>query len=194
MDNRISNELLKVLDTNQTTYQLLPPHTHWRNLAERAIQTLKNHFKAGLSSMNPSFPLSESDWLIEQANVTLNLLESARTNPKLSAYSYIFGGFNFSATSMVPPGTKVVAHIKPHNQGTWELNGEVGWYMKPSMLVKEQVPASTLQSHSKQQQKYDSTTQSCIHTHYDHCIRIEGQTINILLCNISLLSIFFNLK
>ena len=61
MDNEISNELLKALDENQTTYQLMPPHTHRRNLAERAIQTFKNHFKAGLASVNPNFPLSEWD-------------------------------------------------------------------------------------------------------------------------------------
>ena len=83
--------------------------------------------------MNPQFPLSEWDRLLEQANITLNLLRSARVNPKLSAYSYIFGDFNFTATPMAPPGTKIVAHIKPNNRGTWELNGEVGCYVGPSM-------------------------------------------------------------
>ena len=34
---------------------------------------------------------------------------------------------------MAPPGTKVVAHIKPDNRGTWELNGEVGWYVEPTL-------------------------------------------------------------
>ena len=133
MDNEISNELLQALRENGTTYQLVPPHTHRRNLAERAIQTFKNHFKAGLASVNPQFPLSEWDRLLEQANITLNLLRSARVNPKLSAYSYIFGDFNFTSTPMAPPGTKIVAHIKPNNRGTWELNGEVGWYVGPSM-------------------------------------------------------------
>ena len=26
-----------------------------------------------------------------------------------------------------------MTHIKPNNRGTWELNGEVGWYVGPSM-------------------------------------------------------------
>ena len=34
---------------------------------------------------------------------------------------------------MAPPGTKIVAYIKPNNRGTCELNGEVGWYIGPSM-------------------------------------------------------------
>ena len=111
----------------------MPPYLHRRNLAERAIQTWKNHFKAGLASLNPNFPLSEWDRLLEQANITLNLLRASRSNPKISAYTYIFGEFNFSATPLAPPGTKIVAHIKPGKRASWELNGEVGWYVGPSM-------------------------------------------------------------
>ena len=133
MDNEISAELLAALQEEITDYQLVPPHTHRRNLAERAIQTYKNHFKAGLASVDPNFPLSQWDNLIEQANITLNLLRSSRVNPKLSAYSYIFGEFNFAATPLAPPGTKIVSHKKPNDRGTWELNGEVGWYVGPSM-------------------------------------------------------------
>ena len=133
MDNEISNDLKEALQTNDTTYQLVPPHSHRRNLAERAIRTWKNHFKAGLASLNPNFPLSEWDRLLTQANITLNLLRASRSNPKISAYTYIFGEFNFLATPLAPPGTKIVTHIKPGNRGSWELNGEVGWYVGPSM-------------------------------------------------------------
>ena len=51
----------------------------------------------------------------------------------MSAYTYIFGEFNFAATPLAPPGTKIVAHIKPNVRRTWELNGEVGWYVGPSL-------------------------------------------------------------
>ena len=74
MDNEISKEIIEALEENNTTYQLVPPYTHRQNLAERAIQTYKNHVKAGLASVNPNFPLSEWDRLLEQANITLNLL------------------------------------------------------------------------------------------------------------------------
>ena len=41
MDNENSTEFITALTKNDTSYQLVPPHTHRRNLAERAIQTFK---------------------------------------------------------------------------------------------------------------------------------------------------------
>ena len=49
MDNEASAELKLAMEDNNTTYQLVPPHDHRNNLAERAIQTFKHHFKAGLA-------------------------------------------------------------------------------------------------------------------------------------------------
>jgi hypothetical protein len=61
--------------------------------------------------------------------LTLNLLRASRTNPKLSAYSYIFGDFDFRSTPLAPPGIRVVAHLKPQQRGSWELNGANGFYV-----------------------------------------------------------------
>ena len=94
-------------------FQLVPPHNHRTNLAERAIQTFKNHFKAGLSSLHPDFPIAEWDRLLPQAFLTLNLLRQATANPNLSAYAYLFGNFDFNKTPLAPPGSKVIIHIKP---------------------------------------------------------------------------------
>ena len=111
------------------SFQLVPPHTHRANAAERAIQTFNNHFKAGLASLDPDFPVAEWDRLLEQAFLTLNLLRSARVNPSLSAYAYLFENFNFNATPLAPPGTKVVVHSKPGNRASWDANGKEGWYI-----------------------------------------------------------------
>ena len=132
LDNEISKELTDAFDKDNTKYQLVPPHSHRRNLAERAIQTWKNHFKAGLATTDPKFPLTAWDLLIPQANITLNLLRSARTNPTLSAYAYVFGNFDFTATPLAPPGTKVIVHRDAAVRGTWDLNGEQGWYVGPA--------------------------------------------------------------
>ena len=133
LDNECSNELKRAFERHNVEFQLVPPHEHRRNLAERAIQTWKNHFKAGLASTDPKFPLSEWDRLIPQANITLNLLRSARANPSLSAHAYIYGMFDFSATPLAPPGTKVVVHLHPSKRGAWELNGDTGWYVGPAL-------------------------------------------------------------
>ena len=69
--------------------------------------------------------------MIPQANITLNLLRNTRLNPKLSAYTYIYSQFNFLATPIAPPRTKVVAYISLQKRATWELNREVGWYVEP---------------------------------------------------------------
>ena len=110
MDNEFSQELRETLLQKNMKFQLVPPNSHRNNLAERAIQTYKAHFKAGLATCDENFPLSEWDRLIEQSNITLNLLRSSRSNPKLSAWAYLFGEFNFSATPLAPPGTKIIAH------------------------------------------------------------------------------------
>ena len=88
----------------KTTFQSIPPHTHQANIAERAIQTFKNHFKAGLASVDPDFLISEWDCLLKQAFITLNLLGASRVNTKLSAYAYLFGNYVFNKNPLAPPG------------------------------------------------------------------------------------------
>ena len=132
LDNEKSKDLIDSFANHKINYQLVAPYRHCKQ-AERAILTFKEHFKTCLATVDPNFPLSEWDRLIPQTNITLNLLRNARVNPKLSAYSYIHGEFNFRATPLAPPGTKVVAHVSTDKRGTWELNGEQGWYVGPSL-------------------------------------------------------------
>ena len=63
------------MTTNNVTWQLATPHQHRTNSAERAIHTFKNHLIAGLATVHPEFPILEWDRLIEQAEITLNLLQ-----------------------------------------------------------------------------------------------------------------------
>ena len=97
----------------QKSWQCVPPHQHRANVAEQAIGTFKDHMKACLATLDPDFPLREWDRLLLQIELTLNLLHTSKVNPKLSAYAFIFGQFDYNKTPLVPPGTKVVAHNKP---------------------------------------------------------------------------------
>ena len=56
MDNEASAELKAEIKKN-CTIQLVPPDNHHRNLAERAIQTFKCHFKSVLAGVDDSFPM-----------------------------------------------------------------------------------------------------------------------------------------
>ena len=133
MDNETSKELLKALTTKGIDYQLAPPHMHRTNSAEKAIQTFKHHFISGLNLCHSKFPIAEWDYLLDQAEITLNLLRSARSKPSLSAYAYLRGNFDYNATPMAPPGTKVIVHEKPSNRTSWGLHGTNGWYIGPSL-------------------------------------------------------------
>ena len=70
--------------------------------------------------MDPDFPISECDYLLDQDFLTLNILMAARSNPELSAHNFLNGQFDFNATPLDTPGTKVIIHSKPTNHVTWE--------------------------------------------------------------------------
>ena len=133
LDNEISGEFKKALKKYKVDFQLVPPHIHRANAAERAIRTFKNHFIAGLCSVHPAFPMCEWDRLLFQAELTLNLLRSARSNPNLSAYAFLFGQFDFNKTPLAPPGSKLQVHLKPSTRASWDPHSEHGWYIGPAM-------------------------------------------------------------
>jgi hypothetical protein len=53
LDNEASTALKNFFTVNNIAYQLVPPHCHRINAAERAIRTFTEHFMAGLSSFDP---------------------------------------------------------------------------------------------------------------------------------------------
>ncbi|KAL7503103.1 hypothetical protein ACHAXN_000949, partial [Cyclotella atomus] len=65
------------------SYQLITPHIHRANIAERSIQTFKNHFTSVLSGVDDSFPLHLWDRSLPQAKMTLNMLRPANATPTL---------------------------------------------------------------------------------------------------------------
>jgi hypothetical protein len=134
MDNEASKAVKLLLETKHgLQYQLVPPHIHRRNAAERAIRTFKDHFIAGLSSADENFPIRLWDRLLPQAELTLNLLRNSRTNPTKTSYEAIFGRkFDYNATPLAPPGCKVLIHEKPSQRASWAPHGVTGWYLGPA--------------------------------------------------------------
>eukprot|EP00804_Cyclotella_cryptica_P015207 CCRYP_000733-RA/>CCRYP_000733-RA protein AED:0.43 eAED:0.26 QI:0/0/0/1/1/1/3/0/840 len=57
LDNEVSAAYRDVITTSGMTYQLVPPNDHRRNIAEKAIQTWKDHFVSALSGTADNFPL-----------------------------------------------------------------------------------------------------------------------------------------
>jgi hypothetical protein len=93
LDNEISRVLIKAITDKGIDYQLASPHDHRLNPAERAIQTFKSHLISILHGCDNKFPAWLWCQIIPQVIITLNMLRRSRINPKLSAYTQIFGFF-----------------------------------------------------------------------------------------------------
>jgi hypothetical protein len=133
LDNEASAALKNFFTVNDITYQLVPPHCHRRNAAERAIGTFKDQFVVGLSSDDPAFPLHVWDRLLPQAEITLNLLRTSRLHPQLSAAAHFHGLVDYKKTSFAPPGCRIIGPEKPGKRHTWAPHGQHGYSLGPAM-------------------------------------------------------------
>ena len=106
---------------------------HRRNAAERAIRTFNAHFLLVLAGVAPDFPRYLWDLLVPQAEMQLNMLRQSALNPKISAWEYYNGPFNYDATPMGPLGARVIAHNKPDVRNSWDFRGEDGWSVGVSL-------------------------------------------------------------
>ena len=106
LDNECSENLKEHFRSRSISFQLLPPHLHQTNAAERAIATFKDHFISGLASANPSFLIHLLCCLLPEATKTLNLLRPLRVNSLLSTVVILNGEFNYDRTPLAPYGKK----------------------------------------------------------------------------------------
>ena len=48
------------------------------------------------------------------------MLQSSRIKSKLSVYNQLEGNIDFNNTPSVPPGTRVLIHVKPKQWTSWD--------------------------------------------------------------------------
>ena len=123
LDNECSSDLKVALRKENITFQLVPPASTRVNAIEREIQAYKNHLKSGLATVDPKKTIREWYQLLEPSEITLNIFRAARLNPKLSAYIYLYGEYNYMRTPLVPPDTRVLSHLKPDKRRTSSPHG-----------------------------------------------------------------------
>jgi hypothetical protein len=128
LDNECSADFKAAIKKNNMTYQLVPPHDHRQNLAEKAIQTFMAHFISILCGVNKDFPLHLWDRLLPQAEHTLNMLRTAKVAPNISGYAYLWGQHDYNSNPFVPLGCKVEAHVTPGVRETWAAHTMSGYY------------------------------------------------------------------
>jgi hypothetical protein len=129
LDNECSNNFKEAIKTNNMTYQLVSPHNHQQNKAEKAIQTFKDHFVAILCGTDTSFPLNLWDLLLRQAKHTLNMLQPSQMTPKVLAYACLWGQHDYKANPFAPLGCKVESHLVPGIRKTWAPHTASGYYI-----------------------------------------------------------------
>ncbi len=130
LDNKCSAEFKERIKLNNMQYQLVPPHDHRRNIAEKAIQVFKAHFISILCGTDKAFPLHLWDRLLGQAEHTFNMLRTSRMMPLVSAYTYLWGEHNYNANPFAPLGCKVEAHVTPSIQETWAPHTANSFYVR----------------------------------------------------------------
>jgi hypothetical protein len=74
MDNQAINTIKAHLTPQQVTLQLVEPHVHRVNAAERAIQTFKNQFIGALGTTDGEFPIQLWDKLAPHVQDCIKLL------------------------------------------------------------------------------------------------------------------------
>lgn len=66
-------------------------------------------------------------------NITLNLLQPSRIQPKLSAYAQIYGPFDFNKNPLAPGGCALIIHERTEQRPAWANHGRKGFYISPAM-------------------------------------------------------------
>jgi hypothetical protein len=104
LENECPAQVKTFITQQQSKYQLVPPHDHRRNAAERAIRTFKNHFTAALCGVDPDYPMHQWDQLLPQAEVTLNVMHASRLKARNSAWTMLHSVYNYNQTPIGPAG------------------------------------------------------------------------------------------
>ena len=113
LDNECSKAVQNFVEKENTNIQLVKPRNHRVNAAETAIKSAKYHIIAGLQTIDPDCPLQLWSKFTSQMQDTLNLLRTAREDPRKLAYEALQGAFDYNKTPMAVLGTKALAFTDP---------------------------------------------------------------------------------
>ena len=132
MDNQATKLIKAYLTPQEVSLQLVEPHNHRVNAAERAIQTFKNRFIGALGTTDTDFPIQLWDKLTPQVQDSINLLRRSRINPTISAYETLEGPYDWNRYPMAPLGTKAIIYEDSDTRASWAPHGLDAWFLGPS--------------------------------------------------------------
>ena len=98
-----------IKDQQQAKLQYTAPDRHCHQ-AEKAVQTYKAMFKSGLASLPKQFPIAYWFRLLDQTDISVNIVRPSRQNSLLLAGAAMEGELHFDATPLAPPGSEMMMH------------------------------------------------------------------------------------
>ena len=132
IDNVASKSVQANLEAEKVNIQLLEPHNHRVNAAERVIKTFKNHLIAGLSTCDASFSSLLWNKIVPQAQDYLNMLRTSRVHLNLSAYSVLEVMHDFNRYPWAPPGTRATIFNPPETRTYFGPRAIDAWFFGPA--------------------------------------------------------------
>ena len=119
MDNQATKHIKQFLTAEDCKLQLVEPHNHRVNAAERAIQTFKDAFISALATTDKDFPLQLWDKLSPQVILTLNMMRASRIDPTKSAHEVLYGAYDWNRYPLAPLGCRAVVYEDGDTRGSW---------------------------------------------------------------------------
>ncbi|KAL7475165.1 hypothetical protein ACHAW6_005726, partial [Cyclotella cf. meneghiniana] len=132
LDNEISAAYKMAITNSGMSYQLVPPDDHRRNIAEKAIQTWKDHFIAVISGTDTKFPLHLWCQLLPQIERQLCLLRQSNAYPHISSHTHLYGHHDYNTNPFVPLGMEALVHDKPHRRKSFAQHCTKGYVIGTS--------------------------------------------------------------
>ena len=131
IDNVASKAIRKFLEEEIIGFQLVEPHNHRVNAAERAFQTFKNLYISGLATCDEHFPTILWSRLIKHCQDSINMLRTPCVHPKVLAYHCLEGVLDFNRVPWAPPGTRATIFNPPEIRSSWGPRALNAWYVGP---------------------------------------------------------------
>ncbi len=132
MDNQATKAIKTYLTPQQVTLQLVKPHNHRVNAAERAIQIFKNRFIGALQITDSEFPIQLWNKLAPQVQDCINLLCCSRISPTKLAHETLEGPYDHNRNPLAPLSTRAIIYEDSDTRASWALHGLGVWYLGPS--------------------------------------------------------------
>ncbi len=132
MDNHAMKVIKAYLKLKDVSLQLVEPHNHRVNAAERPIQTFKNRFIVTLGTTDVDFPVQLWDKLMPQVQDSINILHRSHIKPDVSTYEALKGLYKWNRYPMAPLGTKAIIFDDSGTRASWVPHGLNAWILGPS--------------------------------------------------------------